>query len=46
VEYSIKKNLAVEGGYLYCIEKDWDKDAGGYLSGYTNALTLGLSYTF
>ena len=51
VEYSIKKNLAVEAGYLYCITKDWDKNAlgnnmGGYLSGYTNALTLGLSYTF
>lgn len=51
VEYSIKKNLAIEAGYLYCIEKDWDKDAlgadmGGYLTGYTNALTLGLSYTF
>jgi len=51
VEYAIKKNLAIEAGYLYCMEKDWDKDAsgnnmGGYLSGYTNALTLGLSYTF
>jgi opacity protein-like surface antigen len=51
VEYSIKKNLAVDAGYLYCIAKDWDKNAlgnnmGGYLSGYTNALTLGLSYTF
>jgi len=51
VEYSIRKNLAVEAGYLYCIAKDWDKNAlgnnmGGYLSGYTNALTLGLSYTF
>ena len=51
VEYSIKKNLAIEAGYLYCMEKDWDKDAlgnnmGGYLSGITNALTLGLSYSF
>lgn len=51
VEYAIKKNLVVEAGYLYCIEKDWDKDAlgnnmGGYLIGYTNALTIGLSYTF
>jgi opacity protein-like surface antigen len=51
VEYSIKKNLAIDAGYLYCIEKGWDKDAlgnnmGGYLNGYTNVLTLGLSYSF
>jgi hypothetical protein len=46
LEYSIRKNLALEAGYLYCMEKDWDKDAAAYLSGYTNALTLGVSYTF
>jgi opacity protein-like surface antigen len=46
VEYSIKKNLAVDAGYLYCITNGWDKDAADYLSGYTNILTLGVSYTF
>ncbi len=51
VEYALKKNLTLDAGYLYCIEKGWDKnalgtDVGGYLSGYTNVLTLGLSYSF
>jgi len=51
VEYSILKNLAVDAGYLYCIENGWNKDAlgndiGDYLKGYTNVLTVGLSYSF
>jgi len=54
LEYSLLKNLDIEAGYLYCVEKGWDEDVrdingnkvGGFVSGYTNALTLGLSYTF
>ena len=51
VEYSIMKDLAVEAGYLYCIENGWEKDAlgnniGDYLKAYTNVLTVGLSYSF
>lgn len=51
VEYSLKKNLSIEAGYLYSAGKEWDDDAlghniGGYLKQYTNALVLGLNYTF
>ncbi|HEY5499176.1 MAG TPA: DUF2490 domain-containing protein [Bacteroidales bacterium] len=54
LEYSLLKNLDIEAGYLYCAEKGWDEDVrdinghkvGGFVSGFTNALTLGLSYTF
>jgi len=51
LEYSFKKNLAIEAGYLSSAGKGWDKDAlgnnmGGYLMSYTNALTIGISYTF
>lgn len=54
IEYAIKKNLSIDAGYLYCLEKGWDNDVrdefgnkvGGYVNGITNALTLGLSYTF
>lgn len=54
LEYAINKKLAIDAGYLYCSETDWDKDVrdannikvGGYVNGLTNVLTLGLSYTF
>lgn len=53
VEYAINKRLAVDAGYLFCSEKGWDDDVrvdgikvGGYVSEFTNVLTLGLSYSF
>lgn len=54
VEYAIKKDLALEVGYLYCSETGWDDDVvdsngikvGGYVTAPTNVLTIGLSYSF
>lgn len=54
LEYALNKRLAIDAGYLYCMEKGWDDDVrdaggvkvGGYVSEFTNVLTLGLSYTF
>lgn len=54
LEFAINKKLAVDAGYLYCLETNWDKDVrdangikvGGYVNGITNVLTLGLSYSF
>lgn len=54
LEYAINKKLAIDAGYLYCSETDWDDDVrdannikvGGYVSNFTNVLTLGLNYTF
>jgi hypothetical protein len=54
VEYAINKRLALDAGYLFCMEKGWDDDVtdangikvGGYVSAFTNVLTLGLNYSF
>lgn len=54
LEYSLLKNLDISAGYLYSSGNGWDNDirdlsghkVGGYAKSYTNALTLGLSYTF
>jgi hypothetical protein len=54
LEYALNKKLAIDAGFLYCSEKGWDDDVrdannikvGGYVSEFTNALTLGLSYSF
>lgn len=54
VGYALNKRLSVDAGYLFCSEKGWDDDVrnasgvkvGGYVSEFTNVLTLGLSYSF
>lgn len=50
LEYSLKKNLDLELGYLLSAERGWDHNLYGSTGGYkyqnTGALTLGLGYTF